>query len=341
MKKSQFFLSFITLLTLFSVSIEGKDNKGKSGDRADGSHRHRDSDRRSNTGGERSIQRHQSVRRPSQQVQIPQTQTSSPQINRPNNSASQINRPSHRSHVQSDARSQARNQVQQFIKSNKPARHHGDRGKGQARYDGRFREEGKHIRNQIGSHYHNRGDWFNRHFWDRHHYRPSYYNYNYDWWLPATSVAIGTWLGWDGQPYYYDSYDDFGYAAYPSDYYFEDTYVPQTGTAVASDEWMPLGVFVVATNGRSVTTPSMFIQLALKKNGELAGTYYNAILDQNYELEGMVNSDSQLAAWKISNNLESPVFQTGIFNLSQDEVPVRVYFQNNTTQDWLLVRMNQ
>lgn len=227
------------------------------------------------------------------------------------------------------------------MKSSSPRRRSGEGRRG----DGRFRDAGKRVRNDVRSHYHNRKDWFNRRFWDRHHYRPPYYNYNTDWWLPATTVGIGTWLGWQDQPYYYSTYDEFGYASYPSDYadiYYvqpDQTQVQIVLSDEESSEWMPLGVFSVQTTTQ--TTPSMFIQLALRKNGEIAGTYYNAILDQNYELEGMVNAETQLAAWKISNNPDSPVFQTGIYNLAEDEVPIRVYFQTSTTQDWLLIRLEE
>lgn len=216
----------------------------------------------------------------------------------------------------------------------------------------RYNQIGREVRGNLNDRFPNNNyNWFNNNFWNRHNYHPPYYYGYNDWWAPATIGGVETWLGWQSQPYYYGSYDNVGY---PTDYWGPftavDTYSPPTyyqqapvaGTSAmstTSSEWMPLGVFAVAKSGESIAPANMFVQLALNKRGEIAGTFYNTTTDQVYELEGLVDQASQRAAWKIAENEDSPIVETGIYNLTASEAPIKVYFPDGETQNMLLIRL--
>jgi hypothetical protein len=57
-------------------------------------------------------------------------------------------------------------------------------------------------------------------------------------------------------------------------------------------------------------------------------------------MEGMVDKQSQRAAWTEVGKTR-PIMETGIGNLTQDTAPVLVHYADGTTQQWLLVRLDQ
>lgn len=103
--------------------------------------------------------------------------------------------------------------------------------------------------------------------------------------------------------------------------------------------WMPLGVFAAGRTLQDVNYSSQFIQLALGKEGQLAGTYYNAATNQVHPLGGTIDKETQLAAWTVTDDPNSPVMTTGIYNLTQDKLDVKVHFPNGVEQSWVLVRL--
>jgi len=106
----------------------------------------------------------------------------------------------------------------------------------------------------------------------------------------------------------------------------------------SGDEWLPLGVFAVAQEGESSATPTMFMQLAVRKDGVIAGTYQNKETGETASLEGMIDGDSQRAAWTFSGKT-SPIVETGIQNLTMNETQVLVHFQDGDSKTYLLVRV--
>ena len=82
------------------------------------------------------------------------------------------------------------------------------------------------------------------------------------------------------------------------------------------------------------------MQLALNKDGTISGTFYNTTTNEVYELEGEVDSSTKRAFWKIVDNKDSPVVETGIYNLTQDIVPILIHFSNGLTQNKVLIRVN-
>ncbi len=104
-------------------------------------------------------------------------------------------------------------------------------------------------------------------------------------------------------------------------------------------EWMPLGVFAV-TQDREATgaTPTLYMQLAVSKDGIISGTFKNMASGDVQTLEGMIDKKTQRAAWCVQGK-SLPIVETGLSNLTQDSAPVLVHFAEGQTQQWLLVRL--
>lgn len=222
------------------------------------------------------------------------------------------------------------------------------------------------VANQVRNNHADSGNWFNGDFNGRHNLSPAYPLAGAALWNAARWGDVSGWLGWGGTyPYYYNDSSDYGY--YPSDYGttgtspqmvsttnqafqaqpiepttedLQSSYGDQ-GIAAIQGDWMPLGVFAAGKNAQQAAYSNMIVQLAVSRSGEIAGTYYNAATDQAHPLDGVIVQQTQQAAWKMSDKSDSPLVTTGVYNLTQDVVPIQVHFTNNTIQDWTLVRLNQ
>ena len=199
---------------------------------------------------------------------------------------------------------------------------------------------------------------FGPNWWGRHpnltNCRWGFYNRPWrSWWRPATWVGVTGWIAWTWpQPVFYD----FG-----GSIYYENNEIYVDGNPVASAqeyaqqmgelansvpddvnaddvEWLPLGVFALLKDDGDEAV--MFLQLAVSKEGIIAGTYTNSTNDSAQTVEGMVDRETQMAAWTIGDNKKT-VLQTGVYNLTQDETPVLVHFGTEQTQQWLMVRLDE
>jgi hypothetical protein len=103
-------------------------------------------------------------------------------------------------------------------------------------------------------------------------------------------------------------------------------------------EWLPLGVFALAKDSKTDAVPNMFMQLAVSKEGIIAGTYQNKSTGQIESLEGMVDQKSQRAAWTVVGK-NTPIVETGIANLTANETRALMHFADGQTQQWLMVRV--
>jgi hypothetical protein len=109
----------------------------------------------------------------------------------------------------------------------------------------------------------------------------------------------------------------------------------------AAEDWMPLGVFAITSDGQSTgVDPSMFLQLAVSKQGVISGTFQNTATNNIQTIEGMIDKQTQRAAWTAAGKVR-PLMETGVANLTQDTTPALIHFADGTTQQWLLVRMEQ
>jgi hypothetical protein len=219
-------------------------------------------------------------------------------------------------------------------------------------------ENRSELRTQRAERRHEVGQGIRDGFWDNHprldfwkdHPNWARWRYNrpYRW---ATWAAVTSWFpyGWTSGTYYdYGSggnvyYEDgsvyVGEEAYPAEQYTESvagvaSNVPQVDPEAT--DWMPLGVFALTNS--SGADPTMFVQLAVSKEGVVAGTYHNSSTNSTQELEGMVDKSSQRAVWRAVGK-ELPMMETGIYNLTQEEAPSFVHFDGGQIQQWLMVRL--
>lgn len=160
--------------------------------------------------------------------------------------------------------------------------------------------------------------------------------------------------GWASEPAYYDY---GGNCYYEGDtVYYEgepvataDEYAEQAQTIAANVpdvdpdavEWLPLGVFALTQDGEaSGPEPTIFLQLAISKEGIIAGSIQNTATGKDAEVEGTIDRDSQRAAWGRTDQ-DWPIMETGIANLTRDEAPALLHFEDGQTQQWLLVRLEE
>ena len=169
----------------------------------------------------------------------------------------------------------------------------------------------------------------------------------------ATWAALGGWIGYGaGEPTTFD----YGENVYYEDdqvYYDNqpvataDEYAEQADAIAASapqtkpesSEWLPLGVFALTQDGQaSGVEPTIFMQIAISKEGVIAGTLKNMATGDTQTLEGMADKKSQRVAWSVAGQ-QRPIIETGISSLTQDSAPALIHFADGQTQQWLLVRL--
>lgn len=104
-------------------------------------------------------------------------------------------------------------------------------------------------------------------------------------------------------------------------------------------DWLPLGVFAITQDGEaSGSKPSLYLQLAISKQGVISGTLKNTLTNKVQSIEGMADKKSQRAAWGVVEQ-ERPVMETGLSNFTQDTSPALIHFADGQTQQWLMIRM--
>ena len=192
-------------------------------------------------------------------------------------------------------------------------------------------------------------------YWNRYpNYRWGWGGYNNNWWAWATAGAVTSWLFTaNTQPVYYD---------YGNTIYYQEGQVYQEGDVICSAEeyaiqaqtlaqavpddvpeeveWLPLGVFAITEPETSAEDATLFLQLAVSKNGIIAGTFQNTATGNSFEVEGTIDQESQRAAWGPVGK-SWPIMETGLYNLTENEASALVHFDEEQTQEWVLVRLDQ
>lgn len=203
----------------------------------------------------------------------------------------------------------------------------------------------------FGNNWWNNGPYHNNPAW---RWQAGWGRYPGNWcWRPAAWATVGTWFAWSwAQPVVYNYGSNVVYRdnyVYVNDqqYASADQYYQQAETIAASVpqdadpakvEWMPLGVFAVCQQDGADT--GMLIQLAVSKEGIIAGTFYNDATDSGRPLQGMVDKTTQRAAWKFADGKnEDVVMETAIYNLTQDDATALVHFGQDRTETWVMVRL--
>jgi hypothetical protein len=105
-------------------------------------------------------------------------------------------------------------------------------------------------------------------------------------------------------------------------------------------EWLPLGVFALTEKEGDVEDSTLFMQLAVSKEGILAGTFQNTATGKTVEVEGTIDRESQRAAWG-PVDADWPIMETGVYNLTENEAGALVHFADGQTQQWTMVRLDE
>lgn len=216
----------------------------------------------------------------------------------------------------------------------------------------RLGDRADNIRDGLNDHYDH--DHLFDDFWSDHADAHYHFHQNPVFWTWATWNTMRAFMPWNwGTPYYYD-YGSGGNVYYEGDtVYASNTPVPASEYAEQAEElatstphvenpdqleWLPLGVFALTQDGDPNAVPNMFLQLAVSKEGIIAGTYQNKSTGKSGAVEGMVDKDSQRAAWTIVTK-NTPIMETGLSNLTMNETSALVHFADGQTQQWLMVRV--
>lgn len=225
--------------------------------------------------------------------------------------------------------------------------------------------------NSVRYHWHgfHNPNWFSYSWWNAHPHPWGGWHYSYAfsrypafyWWRIPTWNALTSWFTWGvpaavwAQPVYYD-YGPGGNVVYQDSQVYvggEDvgsaadfaqsaaalaTVPPPPSEEVAAQaEWMPLGTFAVSSS-ESDTDPSRVLQLAVDKAGVISGTLYNQKTDRTITIQGQVDKDTQRVAFRFGES--DVVAETGLYNLTQHEVPLLVHFGVTRVENYLLVRLD-
>jgi hypothetical protein len=83
-----------------------------------------------------------------------------------------------------------------------------------------------------------------------------------------------------------------------------------------------------------------YFQLAINEQGILRGNYINTRTGDNQPLYGAVDTRTQRAVWTLSDNL-TPIYDTGIANLTQGETVMMAHFDRSRSGQYLLIRVQQ
>lgn len=185
----------------------------------------------------------------------------------------------------------------------------------------------------------------------------------YYWWGWSSPRGLTDWLVYGfTQPAYW-SYgrgrniwyqDDYVYydgnRYLPADQYY--TYiddlardVPKIDDAAAEKmDWKPLGVFAVRRE--NATSSDRTLQIAVNRDGVLVGTYFIRDKNEARPISGRVDQRSQRATWRFADdddrkNDNDIVFETSVYNLTQDSTNVMVHFgpKAEDAEIWQLVRL--
>ena len=90
----------------------------------------------------------------------------------------------------------------------------------------------------------------------------------------------------------------------------------------------------------SVEDSTLFMQLAVSKEGIIAGTFQNTATDKSVEVEGTIDRESQRAAWGPVGE-SWPIMETGIYNLTENESGALLHFAGGESQQWTMVRLDE
>ncbi|WP_168566217.1 hypothetical protein [Crateriforma spongiae] len=164
------------------------------------------------------------------------------------------------------------------------------------------------------------------------------------------NLAVG--LGLSQQPIAYDYggnvvvqqdtvYANGNVSGTTQEYAAQAARIAETGQSAEPNgdtKWLPLGVFALVEANDS-TSDNIF-EIAVSQKGIIRGNYHNRRTDEIEPLSGAVDKETQRAAWTIGGD-QTPIYESGIANLTKDETPLLVHLGEGQTRQVALVRLQQ
>jgi hypothetical protein len=173
----------------------------------------------------------------------------------------------------------------------------------------------------------------------------------YEPWSAATWSNVNSWYGTQQPPVNYEYGNDLTYnngnvQLYGKSIATAQQYWQSASNLVTQGEeqppkdakWLSLGVFAAVRADESKS--DMMFQLAVDKQATVRGNYFNTGDKNAQPLEGAVDKTTQRICWVVADR-KNIVFDTGLYNLTQDETTLLVHFGAEKTEQWTLVRLKK
>jgi hypothetical protein len=139
-------------------------------------------------------------------------------------------------------------------------------------------------------------------------------------WVVGSLPGLYGWLGWGESPAEYRVNYGGGSPQIDPRHY---------------GNWYPLGVYSLMAGPDDLGT--RMVQLAVDRNGQIAGNYYDLITNSNYSVSGDISRQSQRVAWLLNKN-RGIRFRTHISQLMQPYGMMTVRMPGGE-QQWQFVRL--
>jgi hypothetical protein len=169
------------------------------------------------------------------------------------------------------------------------------------------------------------------------------------WWLaPAWNTAYA-YCGCAGQPVSYAYGETIVYqgdtvyygdqpVASADQYYQQAAQIADEGAEPKDEQWMPLGVFAVVTEGQ--TQPEKTLQLAVNKDGVIRGNLSDSLTDSVVQVQGAVDKTSQRVAMRMAGKPDI-VAECGLWNLTKDSLALLIHVGQERAETRGLIRLQQ
>lgn len=168
-------------------------------------------------------------------------------------------------------------------------------------------------------------------------------------WATATYAVAGSYCGCGSEAVYYDYGENVVYeegavvidgepVATAEEYYGQAAAIADTAAESTDEDWMPLGVFSIVSDGQ--TNSEKVVQLALNREGAIRGNYQDLMSDKVTPVEGAVDKETQRVAIRLEGNPDL-VVETGLYNLTNDEVPILIHFDATRQENRKLIRLDR
>ena len=167
-------------------------------------------------------------------------------------------------------------------------------------------------------------------------------------WAATTWAVAGTYCGCSDEGVYYDYEDNVAYqddtvyyegepVGTSEEYYEEASEIASSGEKSKDEEWMPIGVFAIIKDAEQTETERV-IQLALNRDGAIRGNLHDMLTEKVTPVVGAVDKESQRVALSLEGN-DQLLVEVGLYNLTNDEVPILIHFSKDKRQPASLIRL--